>query len=61
MPVSEIDHFFMIRIAREEKLSFYEAGYLSPAIDRNLVLVTEDGRLLNSAGKYVKVKSSGQL
>ena len=61
IPVSEIDHLSTMRIAREEKLTFYDAAYLSTAIDRNLVLVTDDGRLLNSAGKYVKVKRSGQL
>lgn len=43
------------------KVTFSNASYLSRVIDRNLVLVTDGGGLLNSAGKYVKVKSSDQL
>ncbi len=58
---SEIDHLSTMRVAREEKLSFYDATYLSVAIARNLLLVTDDGRLLNSAKKYVAVRTSSQL
>ncbi|MCL5678502.1 MAG: hypothetical protein M1442_04450 [Candidatus Thermoplasmatota archaeon] len=48
-------------IPQGTKVTFSDASYLSTVIDRNLVLVTDEGGLLNSAGKHVKVKSSGQL
>lgn len=58
---SEIDHLSTIRIAREEKLGYYDAIYLSIAMTRNLLLVTDDRRLYNSAKKYVKVLTSSHL
>ena len=58
---SEIDHLSTIRIAREEKLSYYDAIYLSIAMTRNLLLVTDDRRLYNSAKKYVKVLTSSHF
>ncbi len=58
---SEIDHLSTIRIAREEKLSYYDATYLSIAMTRNLLLVTDDRRLYNSAKKYVKVLTSSHF
>ena len=58
---SEIDHLSTIRIAREEKLSYYDATYLSIAMTRNLLLVTDHRRLYNSAKKYVKVLTSSHF
>ena len=49
------DFASIIEIARIEKLSFYDSSYLFAAKSNNLVLVTEDKKLLRIAKKYCQV------
>ena len=58
IPSAEIDHSSTMSLAREEKLTFYDASYLSVAIERGMLLVTDDKNLYDTAKKYVKVKTS---
>lgn len=61
VPSADIDHLSSMGIAREEKLSFYDASYLSVAIERELVLVTDDKNLFDAARKHVKVQTSTEI
>ena len=61
VPSVEIDHLSTLGIAREEKLSFYDASYLSVAIERKLVLVTDDKKLFDAASKHVSVQTSAEI
>jgi predicted nucleic acid-binding protein len=45
----------------ESGLTFYDAFYLQPAIDRELTLVTDDGKLYSVARNHVKVLRSEEL
>ena len=61
VPSAAIDHLSSLGLAREERLSFCDASYLSAAIERELVLVTDDRRLFEAAGKHVKVRASTEI
>lgn len=61
VPSADIDHLSSLGKAREEKLSFYDASYLSVAIERGLVLVTDDKNLFDAARKHVKVQTSTEI
>jgi predicted nucleic acid-binding protein len=61
IPSAEIDHFSTMGLAREEKLTFYDASYLSVAIERNMLLVTDDKNLFDAARKHVKVRTSAAI
>ena len=47
----------ILELSENEKLSFYDASYLSCAKDKELILVTEDKRLTDKAKKYVQVEN----
>jgi predicted nucleic acid-binding protein len=50
-----------LELAENEGLTFYDASYLQAAIDRNLSLVTEDGKLRRAAKKHVTVMTAFDL
>jgi predicted nucleic acid-binding protein len=45
----------------KEGLTYYDAAYIQAAEEKGLALVTEDEKLLEAAGKYVKAVKSSQL
>ncbi len=47
----------ILEIAKNEKLSYYDSGYVFFAKERGLTLVTEDKELKAKARKYVDVQS----
>ncbi len=49
------------RLASEEKITVYDAAYLWLAVRENLVLVTDDKKLREKAGKYVEAVPSSTL
>ncbi len=51
----------VIEIACREGITIYDASYLTLAISRNAILVTDDRELSQVAKKYVKVFSSNEL
>ncbi len=50
-----------LELAENEGLTFYDASYLQAAVDRNLLLVTEDGKLRRAAKKHVTVLAASDL
>ena len=59
--VSELDHLSVAGLARAERLSYYDAAYVSAARDRKCELITDDARLAKVASKFLKVKKSSDL
>ncbi|MHB8702293.1 MAG: type II toxin-antitoxin system VapC family toxin [Nitrososphaerales archaeon] len=47
----------IIKIAGNEKLSFYDSSYLHTAKSLNMILVTEDKELAKAAKNHVETKS----
>lgn len=45
----------------KDSITFYDASYIFLAIENGLDLVTDDKKLKNVAGKYLKVYSSMEL
>ena len=58
---AEIDLVSLMDTARTERITFYEAAYLTGARDRKLSLVSDDNGLLRLALKYIDVQSSSEL
>ena len=59
--VCEPDPLKALEIAVREGLTYYDAAYIQAAVEKGMVLVTEDKKLLEAASKYVKAVKSGQL
>jgi predicted nucleic acid-binding protein len=60
--LSEANNFQKILdISESEKLSFYDSSYLFAAIEKGLVLVTEDKELRTKAEKQVEVQNVATL
>jgi len=51
----------VLEISVKESITFYDASYIFLAIENSLDLVTDDKKLRNVAGKYLKVYSSMEL
>ena len=51
----------ILDISESEKLSFYDSSYLFAAIEKGLVLVTEDKELRTKAEKHVEVQNVATL
>lgn len=51
----------VLEISVKESITFYDASYIFLAIENGLDLVTDDKKLKNVAGKYLKVYSSMEL
>lgn len=47
-----------LQIALSEKITFYDASYISAAISDGTALVTDDARLKRAASKYTEARSS---
>lgn len=50
-----------LRLACDENLTFYDASYITTAKDGGAVLVTEDAKLREFAGRHVEVASFTSL
>ena len=50
-----------LKIAVEERLTYYDAAYLNVAIKNDKTLVTNDESLYTTAKKYVKTLTSDEL
>jgi predicted nucleic acid-binding protein len=50
-----------LETAVKEGLTYYDAAYIHAAEEKGLALVTEDEKLLEAAGKYVRAVKSSQL
>ncbi len=59
--VSELDHLSVANLARAERVSYYDAAYVSAARARKCELVTDDARLAKVASKFMKVNRSTDL
>jgi predicted nucleic acid-binding protein len=57
LPCQAGDFQKILSISENERLSFYDASYLFAAIDKGLVLVTEDKGLKAKAEKHVEVQN----
>lgn len=51
----------ILRMARKERLSFYDSSYVLTAKDKGLELITEDRRLREKARNYVDVRAIESL
>lgn len=59
--VSDIDHMSVASLARSERVSYYDAAYISATRERKRQLVTDDARLAAIGSRFVKVKRSADL
>ncbi len=50
-----------LETAVKEGMTYYDAAYIQAAAEKGLALVTEDKKLLEAAGKYVKAVKGSQL
>jgi len=50
-----------LEIAVKENLTYYDASYISAAVENNLTLVTDDDKLYKAGKKYVKTVKSDEL
>ncbi len=55
---SEMEIF---ELAYNENITVYDASYLYSAIKYNLILITDDRKLMNVASKYVKTMNSNDI
>jgi len=55
------NHENTLKIALKENLTFYDAAYISVAIENNLTLITDDEKLYKAARKYTKVLRSHEV
>jgi len=55
------DASFILKIAVEEGLTYYDASYIHAAIKNDAVLVTDDRKLQTAASKYVETATSDEL
>ena len=51
---TKLDFSHTLQIAYEEGLTFYDATYITTAKNTEAILVTEDEKLQNAAGKFIK-------
>lgn len=51
---TKLDFSHTLQIAYEEGLTFYDATYITTAKNTEATLVTEDEKLQNAAGKFIK-------
>jgi predicted nucleic acid-binding protein len=51
---TKLDSSHTLQIAYEEGLTFYDATYITTAKNTEAILVTEDEKLQNAAGKFIK-------
>jgi len=48
-------------VAEKERITFYDASYITVAKDRNLTLVTEDTRMTRAASGHTKAASGRDI
>ncbi|MGQ4891504.1 MAG: type II toxin-antitoxin system VapC family toxin [Candidatus Njordarchaeia archaeon] len=51
----------ILKLAEDRGLTYYDASYVFHAIENNLILVTEDKKLLKKVRGFLKTVSSGEL
>jgi predicted nucleic acid-binding protein len=56
--VQELEPLSTLVIAVTERLSYYDAAYLQAAVDKKMILVTDDKTLRQVGGKYVNTVTS---
>ncbi len=59
--ITELDPGETIKLADEDGITYYDATYITSALDHGLTLVTDDRRLYNSAEKHTKVSRSNDI
>jgi len=59
--VTEVDALKVLEVAEKEGLTYYDAAYLQAAVEKGMTLVTDDARLKEVGGKYVKAVTSNGL
>ena len=50
-----------LEIAVKEDLTYYDASYISAAVENDLTLVTDDDKLYRAGKKYVRTVKSNEL
>ena len=59
-PAAE-DPLRTLEIAVKEDLTYYDASYISAAVENDLTLVTDDDKLYRAGKKYVRTVKSNEL
>ncbi len=59
--ITEIDTGGTLKLADENGMTYYDATYITTAIDHSLILVTDDKKLHRTATKHVKVARSDEV
>ncbi len=57
IPVSEIDVLETLTLAVRERITFYDASYITASKKKRLALVTDDRKLAKVASRHVEVKT----
>ncbi len=58
---NKIDFSATLELAHKERLTFYDASYVTTARNLNAILVTDDEKLRKAAGKSVKTENYASL
>jgi predicted nucleic acid-binding protein len=59
--ITEINTAKTLKLADEEGITYYDATYITTAIDHALTLVTDDKKLHKTAKKHVQVTQSTEI
>ncbi|KXA96611.1 hypothetical protein AKJ37_04815 [candidate division MSBL1 archaeon SCGC-AAA259I09] len=49
----------IMEIALGEEITYYDSSYIAGAVEKNIPMVTQDGKLSKKAKKYVEVEKIG--
>jgi len=58
---NKIDFPVALDLAHKERLTFYDASYITTASDNKAILVTDDEKLRKIAGKFTKTENYNSL
>ncbi len=56
IPVKDLDSEKVMEIALKEEITYYDSSYITGAVEKDIPLVTQDGKLSKKAEKYVEVE-----
>lgn len=61
VPFNKIDFSVILDLAHRQRLTFYDASYITTASDIKAILATEDEKLRRIAGKFVRTENYTSL
>jgi predicted nucleic acid-binding protein len=59
--ITELDTGETLKLADENGITYYDASYITTALDHSLTLITDDTRLRKTASKYVTATDSQHI